>query len=44
MLEFPGGNEIARLLGVFMRDQKFFFALLVSDETLPKAEKEKTVI
>ena len=39
MLEFPGGNEIAPLPGVFMRDQKFFPAVSVSDLTLPKPEK-----
>ena len=40
MLEFPGGNEIARLLGVFMMNQKVcFFALSVSDLTLLKPEK-----
>ena len=40
MLEFSGGNRIEHLLGVFMRDQKvFFFALSVSDLTLPKKEK-----
>ena len=33
-----GGNEIAHLLGVFMRSN-FFFALSVSDLTLPKPEK-----
>ena len=36
MLEFSGGIE----LSVFMRDQKgFFFALSVSDLTLPKNGK-----
>ena len=43
MLEFPGGNEIAHLLGVFMNQFflffYFFFALSVSDLTLPKREK-----
>ena len=38
VLEFSGGNRIEQLLGVFMRDQKFFFALSVSDLTLPKTE------
>ena len=43
VLEFPGGNEIAHLLGVFMNQFflffYFFFALSVSDLTLPKREK-----
>ena len=43
MLEFPGGNEIAHLLGVFMRSKvvffNFLFALSVSDLILPKPEK-----
>ena len=40
MLEFPGGNEIAHLLDVFMNQFFiFFFALSVSDLTLPKPEK-----
>ena len=41
MLEFPGGNEIAHLLGVFMNQffSDFFWALSVSDLTLPKPEK-----
>ena len=39
VLEFPGGNETAHLPGVFMRDQKFFPALSVSDLALPNPEK-----
>ena len=41
MLEFPDGNEIVHLLGVFMNQKffNFFFALSVSDLTLPKPEK-----
>ena len=45
VLEFPGGNEIAHLLGVFMKSKVFcfvlfffFFALSVS-VTLPKPKK-----
>ena len=42
VLEFPGGNEIAHLLGVFKKSKKkklFFFAFSVSDLTLPKPKK-----
>ena len=39
VLEFPSGNEIAHLLGVFMRSKFFFFTLSVSDLTLPRPEK-----
>ena len=31
--KFPGENEIARLLGVFMRDQKFFPAFVIKFNT-----------
>ena len=38
VLEFPGGNEIAHLLGTFMKS-KICFALSVSGLTLLKPEK-----
>ena len=38
VLEFPCGNEIGHLIGVFLRAEVFFPALSVSYLTLPKPE------